>query len=149
MKKIIAALGLATVLVASSVSADAQYYSTTQTRPAWSHRATGAAVGAGSGAIIGAILNKQDPAAGAAIGTLIGAGAGYLIGQREDRVNPRPRYVQKRTVYDQYGQVVSQQTRRTNKPGRRYNNGYSNGGYYNNGYNTNGYNNNGYYTRYR
>lgn len=155
MKRIIAALGLTAMMSLGVTAANAQgYYTQTTTRPAWSQRATGAVVGAGSGAVIGGIVNRNNPAAGAAIGSLIGAAAGYLVGQHEDRVNPRPKYVQTQTVYDDWGQPVATRTRRTNNPG--YNRGYGNRGYnrgysnYNNGYNSgynNGYNNNnGYYT---
>lgn len=45
----------------------------------WSHTAKGAVVGAGAGAITGAIVNK-DRVKGAVIGTLIGAGAGAATG---------------------------------------------------------------------
>ncbi|NSL85796.1 glycine zipper domain-containing protein [Chitinophaga solisilvae] len=45
----------------------------------WSHTAKGAVVGAGAGAITGAIINK-DRVKGAAIGTLIGAGIGAGTG---------------------------------------------------------------------
>jgi hypothetical protein len=45
----------------------------------WSHTAKGAVVGAGAGAITGAIVNK-DRVKGAAIGTLIGAGVGAGTG---------------------------------------------------------------------
>jgi hypothetical protein len=56
---------------------------TTTTTPAkkkgWSHTAKGAVVGAGAGAITGALINK-DHLKGAAIGTVVGAGAGAGIG---------------------------------------------------------------------
>lgn len=45
----------------------------------WSHTAKGAVVGAGAGAVTGAIVNK-DRVKGAAIGTLIGAGVGAGTG---------------------------------------------------------------------
>lgn len=45
----------------------------------WSHTAKGAVVGAGAGAITGAIVNK-DRLKGAAIGTVIGAGVGAGTG---------------------------------------------------------------------
>ncbi|MET6995992.1 YMGG-like glycine zipper-containing protein [Chitinophaga defluvii] len=45
----------------------------------WSHTAKGAVVGAGAGAVTGAIVNK-DRLKGAAIGTLIGAGTGAATG---------------------------------------------------------------------
>jgi hypothetical protein len=51
----------------------------------WSHAAKATAVGAGSGAILGAIVNKDNRGQGALIGTVIGAGTGYLIGRAQDR----------------------------------------------------------------
>lgn len=51
----------------------------------WSHAAKGTAVGAGTGAIFGAIVNKDHRGQGALIGTVIGAGAGYLIGRKTDK----------------------------------------------------------------
>ncbi|PSL42884.1 YmgG-like glycine-zipper protein [Chitinophaga niastensis] len=45
----------------------------------WSHTAKGAVVGAGAGAITGALINR-DHLKGAAIGTLIGAGVGAGTG---------------------------------------------------------------------
>ena len=55
----------------------------------WSHAAKATAVGAGSGAIIGAIVNKDHRGEGALIGTAIGAGTGYLIGRAKDRKTGR------------------------------------------------------------
>lgn len=51
----------------------------------WSHAARGTAVGAGTGAIFGAIVNKDHRAQGALIGSVIGAGTGYLIGRKTDK----------------------------------------------------------------
>ncbi|MRG45174.1 glycine zipper family protein [Chitinophaga sp. SYP-B3965] len=51
----------------------------TKKKKKWSHTAKGAVVGAGAGAITGAIVNK-DRVKGAVIGTLIGAGAGAATG---------------------------------------------------------------------
>ncbi len=55
----------------------------------WSHAAKGTAVGAGSGAIIGAVVNKDHRVEGALIGSAIGAGTGYLIGRAKDRKTGR------------------------------------------------------------
>lgn len=46
----------------------------------WSNLAKGAVIGAGVGAIGGAIINKKKPANGALLGGLIGAGAGAGVG---------------------------------------------------------------------
>jgi hypothetical protein len=55
----------------------------------WSHAAKATAVGGGSGAILGAVLNKDNRLGGAIVGTLIGAGTGYLIGRSQDRKTGR------------------------------------------------------------
>lgn len=51
----------------------------------WSNRAKGAVIGAGAGAIGGAIINGRNRGAGAAIGAVIGAAGGYIIGNEKDK----------------------------------------------------------------
>lgn len=53
---------------------------TTTERKKWSNTAKGAVIGAGVGAVTGAIIDKKKPAKGAVIGGLIGAGAGAGTG---------------------------------------------------------------------
>ncbi len=55
----------------------------------WSEAAKGTAIGGGSGAIIGAVVNKNDRVAGAVIGSVIGAGTGYVIGRSQDKKSGR------------------------------------------------------------
>lgn len=55
----------------------------------WSHAAKGTVVGAGTGAITGAILNKDHRGTGAIIGAVIGAGTGYIIGRSTDKKTGR------------------------------------------------------------
>ena len=55
----------------------------------WSHAAKGTAVGAGSGAIIGAAVNKDNRVGGAIVGSVIGAGTGYVIGRSVDKKTGR------------------------------------------------------------
>lgn len=55
----------------------------------WSHAAKGTVVGAGTGALTGAIINKDHRGTGAIIGTIIGAGAGYLTGRKIDKKTGR------------------------------------------------------------
>lgn len=66
--------------------------STTTTAPAkkkgWSKAAKGAVIGAGVGAVTGAIVSKKK-GKGAAIGAIIGAGAGYVIGRDQDKKSGR------------------------------------------------------------
>ncbi|MVT08461.1 YMGG-like glycine zipper-containing protein [Chitinophaga tropicalis] len=62
---------------------------TTTKKKGWSHTAKGAVVGAGTGAVTGAILNKNDRLKGAAIGTVVGAGAGAGIGAIVDHAKKK------------------------------------------------------------
>ena len=61
---------------------------TTTKKKGWSNAAKGTVIGAGSGAIIGAIVSKKK-GAGAIIGGLIGAGAGYVVGNEKDKKSGR------------------------------------------------------------
>ena len=62
---------------------------TTEKKKGWSHTAKGAVVGAGTGAVTGAIINKNDRVKGAAIGTVVGAGAGAGIGAIVDHAKKK------------------------------------------------------------
>ena len=55
----------------------------------WSDAAKGTAIGAGSGAVLGAVIAKNDRGKGAVIGSVIGAGAGYIIGRSRDKKSGR------------------------------------------------------------
>jgi outer membrane lipoprotein SlyB len=146
MKRILGVLAMAAVMMTATVTeTKAQgYYTEVQQRPAWSQRATGAVVGAGGGAVLGAVINRRDPGQGAAIGAVLGAGIGYLVGQNEDRMHPRGNVVRTKTVYNEYGQVVDQSRQRVYRDQPRYGKrGYynnRNNNNYNNGYNRNNYN---------
>lgn len=65
---------------------------TVSTAPAkkkgWSKAAKGTAIGAGSGAVLGAIVSKNK-VKGAVIGGIIGAGGGYAIGRTKDKKDGR------------------------------------------------------------
>lgn len=54
----------------------------------WSKAAKGTAIGAGSGAVLGAIISK-DKGKGAAIGGIIGAAGGYVLGRKQDKKDGR------------------------------------------------------------
>ncbi len=63
---------------------------TTATRKkGWSKAAKGTAIGAGTGAVLGAVINKRNRAAGAVIGGVIGGGGGYVIGRKMDKKDGR------------------------------------------------------------
>ncbi|MEO8109729.1 MAG: YMGG-like glycine zipper-containing protein [Ginsengibacter sp.] len=63
---------------------------TTQTekKKGWSSAAKGAAIGAGAGAIGGAIISKKK-GLGAIVGGVVGAAGGYIIGKDIDKKNNR------------------------------------------------------------
>ncbi|HUH18714.1 YMGG-like glycine zipper-containing protein [Albibacterium sp.] len=60
-----------------------------QEKKGWSDAAKGTAIGAGVGAIGGALIDKDKPVRGAAIGAAIGGGSGYAIGRKSDRESGR------------------------------------------------------------
>jgi hypothetical protein len=62
--------------------------STAEKKKGWSEAAKGTAIGAGAGALGGALIDKKK-GRGAIIGGVVGAGAGYLIGRDKDRKSGR------------------------------------------------------------
>ena len=62
---------------------------TTIKKKGWSKAAKGTAIGAGAGAVLGAVINKKNRAAGAVIGGVIGGGGGYVIGRGMDKKDGR------------------------------------------------------------
>lgn len=61
---------------------------TTTKKKGWSAAAKGTAIGAGAGAIGGALIDKKN-GRGAIIGGVVGAGTGYLIGRDKDKKSGR------------------------------------------------------------
>ena len=102
MKKFFRVMGLLLVLaiVTLQTKAQTEVKEVHKTKKGWSNKAKGAAIGAGAGAITGAVVSKNK-GQGAVIGGAVGAGAGYLIGRHKDKKNPGPRkkvYKYKKTV---------------------------------------------------
>lgn len=62
--------------------------STASRKRGWSEAAKGTAIGAGAGALGGALIDKKK-GRGAIIGAAAGAGTGYLIGRSKDRKSGR------------------------------------------------------------
>jgi len=59
-------------------------------RKGWSSAAKGTVIGAGSGAVLGAVLSKDhNRVKGAVIGGAVGAAGGYLYGRHRDKKNRR------------------------------------------------------------
>ncbi|MDJ0364821.1 glycine zipper 2TM domain-containing protein [Hymenobacter sp. H14-R3] len=67
-------------LMASTFNAQAQRFSP---------QAKGAVIGGGSGAILGAVINKRNRAVGGVVGGVVGAGAGYAVGKHVDNRNKK------------------------------------------------------------
>ena len=65
-----------------------------KTKKPWSHRKKDAVIGAGAGAVTGAIVGHG--AKGAVIGGVVGGAGGYLLGKHKDKRDPVP---ERRTVY--------------------------------------------------
>ena len=74
--------------VTSGASSTTTTSTTTTKKKGWSDAAKGTAIGAGAGALGGALIDKKK-GRGAIIGGVVGAGAGYLIGRGEDRKSGR------------------------------------------------------------
>lgn len=55
----------------------------------WSKAAKGAAIGGGSGAVLGALIHKRNRVVGAIVGGIIGGGSGYIIGRSKDKKGGR------------------------------------------------------------
>ena len=72
-----------------SLSSVSQYPAKTTAKKGWSRKAKGAAIGGGSGAILGAVINKNNRLVGGAIGGALGAGIGYVIGNELDKKHGR------------------------------------------------------------
>lgn len=73
-----------------------------QKEKGWSDAAKGAAIGGGAGAIIGAVVGKNNRALGAVIGGAIGAGGGYAIGRAQDRKSGRVERARQRKAASSY-----------------------------------------------
>lgn len=86
MKKIILAVSLAFGLTTVSAGIN-ELQAQTKTKTVSSHKKKSALIGAGVGAVTGAVVSKKR-AKGAVIGGAIGAGAGYLYGKHRDKKHP-------------------------------------------------------------
>lgn len=94
MKKILCALSIAFALTTVSAGFNETHAQTTKTKTVSSHKKKSALIGAGAGAVTGAVVSKKR-AKGAVIGGAIGAGAGYLYGRHRDKTHPTTKQVTK------------------------------------------------------
>lgn len=72
-----------------SLNSVSQYPAKTTVKKGWSRKAKGAVIGGGGGAILGAVINKNNRLVGGAIGGALGAGLGYVIGNELDKKHGR------------------------------------------------------------
>ncbi len=68
---------------------ESQNAAKTTTKKGWSKAAKATAIGAGAGAVLGAVINKKNRALGAVIGGVIGGGGGYVLGRGMDKKDGR------------------------------------------------------------
>jgi len=71
-----------------SMNSVSQYPAKT-VKKGWSRKAKGAVIGGGGGAILGAVINKNNRLLGGALGGALGAGIGYVIGNELDKKHGR------------------------------------------------------------
>ncbi|HZH36397.1 MAG TPA: membrane lipoprotein lipid attachment site-containing protein [Flavisolibacter sp.] len=62
---------------------------TAKKKEGWSKTAKGAVIGGAGGAVVGAVINKRNRAAGAVIGGVVGGAAGAVIGRSQDKKDGR------------------------------------------------------------
>ena len=55
----------------------------------WSKAAKYAVIGGGSGAVLGAVINKKDRVKGGVVGGVVLGGLGYIIGRSQDKKDGR------------------------------------------------------------
>jgi len=72
-----------------TLNSESQYPAKTTAKKGWSRKAKGAVIGGGGGAILGAVINKNNRLVGGAIGGALGAGIGYVIGNELDKKHGR------------------------------------------------------------
>ncbi len=72
-----------------SLNSISQYPAKATVKKGWSRKAKGAVIGGGGGAILGAVINKNNRLVGGAIGGALGAGIGYVIGNELDKKHGR------------------------------------------------------------
>ena len=72
-------------LIASIMILTLAFNNRAQAQKKWSRQAKNGAIGAGAGAIIGAVADKNNRGVGALIGGVVGGGAGYLYGKHRNK----------------------------------------------------------------
>jgi len=97
MKKIFLIITMAfglTMISGAFVETQAQERVVVKHKKGWSHRKKYAVIGAGAGAVTGAVISRHH-AQGAIIGGVVGGAGGYLLGRHKDRKYPSNRRIYK------------------------------------------------------
>jgi uncharacterized membrane protein YebE (DUF533 family) len=89
-------------LLTISVNSNAQKKVVYKQKQGWSPQAKNAAIGAGAGAILGAVIDKKHRGTGAVIGGVAGAGVGYLYGRHRAHEKQEDSRPQTEVVYKGY-----------------------------------------------
>jgi len=94
MKKVMYMLSLAFALTTVSATVNKLQAQTTKKKTVTSHKKKSTLIGAGAGAVTGALVSKHH-VTGAVVGGAVGAGAGYLYGRHRDKTHPTTKTVTK------------------------------------------------------
>ena len=97
MKKLILILTIAfglTMISGAFVETQAQTRTVVKHKKGWSHRKKYAVVGAGAGAVTGALVSKNH-VSGAVVGGAVGAAGGYILGRHRDKKHPQSKRIYK------------------------------------------------------
>ena len=97
MKKILLIASFAfgmTMVSGAFVETQAQTRTVVKSKKPWSHRKKDAVIGAGAGAVTGAVISRNH-AKGAVVGGVLGGAGGYLLGRHKDKRHPVARRVYK------------------------------------------------------
>jgi uncharacterized protein YcfJ len=100
MKKILLAITMAfglTMISGAFIEAKSQERVKVEHKRGWSHRKKYGVIGAGAGAVTGAVVSHHH-ATGALVGGAVGGASGYLLGRHKDRKHPGRTYKMKRRV---------------------------------------------------
>jgi len=97
MKKIFLIVAMAfglTMVSGAFAETQAQTKTVVKHKKGWSHRKKYAVIGAGAGAVTGAVVSKNH-ATGAVVGGVVGGAGGYLLGRHKDKKYPNNKRIYK------------------------------------------------------
>lgn len=88
-----------TLVSGAFTETQAQERTVVKQKKGWSHQKKYGVVGAGAGAVTGALVSKHH-AKGAVIGGVVGGASGYLLGRHKDKKHPTNKRVYKTKKID-------------------------------------------------